>query len=113
MTTIERYHRLQHEYDHYNRRYKMLHSITIQKQDELDDLMNHMNELLVLLDERTNNSFEIGSSICVYDHGDHLTMPSMIESEKNEESDDDDPLLQRLKITKPSRLKSSTNQFFK
>jgi hypothetical protein len=97
----------------------MLHSITIQKRDELEHLSNHINQLLLSEDIsiKTDNQLQIGSSVCVYDHGDHSSMSPMISlgrfsSDEDEESDDDDPLLQRLKLTKPSRLKSSSRQFF-
>jgi len=119
MTTIHRYHRLRNEYDHYQRRHRMLHSITIQKRDELEHLSNHINQLLLSEDIsiKPDNQLHIGSSVCVYDHGDHSSMSPMISlgrfsSDEDEESDDDDPLLQRLKLTKPSRLKSSSRQFF-
>jgi hypothetical protein len=99
MTTIQRYHRLRNQYEHYERREKMLHSILIQKQDELENLIDYINQL------------QIQSSICVYDHGDHLSMPSMISLERfsmdEDDESDNDPLLQRLKLTKPSRLKTS------
>ncbi len=99
-TTIQRYYRLRNEYEHYERREKMLNSMVIQKRDELDNLINYINQL------------QIKSSACVYDHGDHLTMPSRILLEKLSIDDDDesdnDPLLQRLKLTKPSRLKTSS-----
>ncbi len=109
MTTIQRYHRLKNEYDHYNRRHKMLYSITVQKRDELENLINHINQLL-LLENRISVSFKTDNQ-CVYDHGDH---PSILSLEKfsfdEDEESDDDPLLQRLKLTKPSRLKSSSRQ---
>ncbi|UJR27861.1 hypothetical protein I4U23_009126 [Adineta vaga] len=119
ITTIQRYHRLRNEYEHYDRRYQMLHSITIQKQDELENLINYINQLLILVEDRRNISIRKNDSTnCVYDHGDHSTMSPLISIERystnrNEESDDDDddddPLLQRLKLTKPSRLKSSSS----
>jgi hypothetical protein len=111
MTTIQRYHRLRHEYDHYERRQKMLHSILTQKRDELENLMNHIN----LLEDKLSVDHKTEPSICIYDHGDHPTMPPLFSLENlpltdDDEESDNDPLLQRLKLTKPSRLKTSSRQ---
>ncbi len=109
MTTIQRYYRLKNEFDHYERRHKMLHSITLQKREELENLINHINQLLLLENKRTVALKT--DNRCVYDHGDH---PSILSLEKNfiddDEESDDDPLLQRLKLTKPTRLKFSSRQ---
>ncbi|CAF1276758.1 unnamed protein product [Rotaria sp. Silwood1] len=115
MTTLQRYYRLRNEYNHYKRRSKMLNSITIQKRDELENLINHINHLLLLENQmnisiQSNRQVEIKPYISIYDHGDHSSILPMASLEKyliEEESDDDDPLLQRLKLTKPSRLKNS------
>ncbi len=112
MTTIQRYHRLKTEYDHYERRHKMLYSISVQKQDELEKLINHISQLLSLENELTS-SIKTDRE-CVYDHGDHPSMPSIFSLEKfsfdEDEESDDDPLLQRLKLIKPTRLKTSSRQ---
>ncbi len=112
MTMIQRYHRLKNEYDHYQRRHKMLHSITLQKRDELENLINHIDQLLLLEDRRTV-SLKMDNR-CIHDHGDHPSMPSILSLEKilidDDEESDDDPLLQRLKLTKPTRLKLSSRQ---
>jgi len=95
MATIQRYHRLRNQYEHYERRKHMLDFIIIQKQDELNHLINYINQL------------NIKSSICVYDHGDNLSMSSRYSIHDDDESDNN-PLLQRLKLTKQSRLKTSS-----
>jgi len=112
MTTIQRYYRWKNEFDHYERRHQMLHSITLQKRDELEKLVNHINQLLLLENKRTVSLKT--NNRCVYDHGDHQSMPSILSLEKilidDDEESDDDPLLQRLKLTKPTRLKVSSRQ---
>ncbi|CAF0844077.1 unnamed protein product [Rotaria sordida] len=120
MTTLQRYNRLRNEYNHYKRRSKMLHSITIQKRDELENLINHINHLLLLENQmnisiQSNKQVQIESYFCTYDHGDHSSISPIISLEKfltyeESEDDDDDPLLQRLRLTKPSRLKTSSRQ---
>ncbi len=115
MTIIQRYHRLQNEYDHYERRHKMLYSITLQKRDELEKLINHINQLLSLEDAMPVSSKTTNQ--CVYDHGDHPSMSRILPLEKflldDDEESDDDPLLQRLKLTKPTRLKTSSRQLLR
>lgn len=120
MTTIQRYHRLKNEYDHYERRHRTLQSITLQKREEYEKLVNHINQLMLLEEKRT--VLARNTNQCVYDHGDHPSVPSMFSLEKylidtdteeqqeEEEESDDDPLLQRLKLTKPTRLKLSSRQ---
>ena len=119
MTTIQRHDRLKNEYDHYERRHRTLQSIACQKRDELEKLVNHINQLLLLEEKRTDPRRK--ENPCVYDHGDHPSMPSMFSLEKyvmdddneeqqEEEESDDDPLLQRLKLIKPTRLKLSSRQ---
>ncbi|CAM4743310.1 unnamed protein product [Rotaria magnacalcarata] len=119
MKTLQRYHRLRNEYDHHKRRHRMLHSITIQKRDELENLMIHINQLLLLEDQtnisiQPNTQLQIGPYFSLHDHGDHLPtrVPlervSTNEDKESDDDDDDDPLLRRLKLTKPSRLKTST-----
>ncbi|CAF2740090.1 unnamed protein product [Rotaria sp. Silwood2] len=118
MTTLQRYNHLRNEYNHYKRRFKMLHSIAIQKQDELKNSINHINHLLLLENQmnisiQPNKQVQIRPYFCIYDHGDHSYISPIVSLEKfliDEESDDDDPLLQRLKLTKPSRLKSSSRK---
>jgi hypothetical protein len=36
------------KFDHYERLHQMLHSITLQKRDELEKLVTHINQLLLL-----------------------------------------------------------------
>ena len=118
ITILQRYYRLRHEYEHYDRRHQMLQSITTQKQDELENLTHHIHQSLLILEDqriisiRKDEYFQRKPSTYVYDHGDHLTTSHLRSSEQpstgdDTQSDDDDPLLQRLKLTKPSRLKSS------
>jgi len=107
MTTIQRYHRLKTEYDHYERRHKMLYSISVQKQDELEKSINHINQLL-LLENKITSSIKTDDQ-CVYDHGDHSSIFSLKKySFDEDEESDNDPLLQRLKLTKPTRLNTSS-----
>ena len=114
MTTIQRYHRLKNEYDHYERRHKTLQTITSQKCDELENSVNHINRLLSL--EKKRNVSLRKEKQCVYDHGDHPSVPSIVRLERlsmdedEDEESEDDPLLQRLKLTKPTRLKLSSRQ---
>lgn len=109
MTSIHRYRRIRNEYDHYERRHKMLYSITLQKRDELENLINHINQLL-LLENKMTDSIKSNHQ-CVYDHGDHSSILSLKKfSFDHDEESDDDPLLQRLKLTKPIRLKTSSKQ---
>ena len=111
MTTIQRYHRVKNEYDHYERRHRMLHSITTQKRDELDHVIDHINQLLLLENRRTVSL--ISDNRCVYDHGDHpsiFSLENYLVSEKDDEESEDDALLERLKRTKPTRLKISSRQ---
>lgn len=114
MTTIQRYCRLKNEYDHYERRHKTLQTITSQKQDELENLVSHINRLLSL--EKKRNVSLRKEKQCVYDHGDHPSVPSTVGLEElstdEDEESEDDPLLQRLKLTKPTRLKLSSRQMF-
>lgn len=118
MTTIQQYHRLRNEYDHYHRRYRMLQSITIQKRDEFEHLMNHIYQLL-LVDDQMNISIqpkkklEVGQCFSGYDCGDHsllIPVETLCLNQNKESDDDDDPLLERLKQTRPSRLKTSSQQ---
>lgn len=108
-TSFQRYFRLKNEYDHYERRQTMLQLLTQQKRDELEHLIDHIRQLLLFEDQMTE------SSTCAYDHGDHLTMLSFQRYSTNfiddDEESEDDPLLQRLKLTKPSRLKNSIKEF--
>ena len=120
LTTMQRYHRLRSEYNHYKRRHNMLLSITTQKQDEHEHLTHHINQLLVLLENQANSSiqsneqYQIGSSIRVYDRGDYSKTLSTISLEAcstdEDEESDNDSLLQRLKLIKPGRLKTSSKQ---
>ena len=125
LATVQRYFRLQTEYDHYERREQMLQIITQQKRDELEHVMNHIHQLL-LFEENTMETdrsdptiARIDPSECVYDHGDHRAMVSLerYRSSLTDDDDDDesenDPLLQRLKFTRPSRLKTSTPHVYK
>ena len=154
---LQRYNHVQHEYDHYQRRYKMLHAITRQKRDELEHLMNSIRQLVlfedsITVDCRYRSSVHrthavclgagedgsddeslarlcrsIESTLCVYDRGDRLSMPSAMislegstsmfadddgEDDGDEETSENDPLLQRLKLTRPSRLKNASRSKF-
>ena len=124
LATVQRYFRLRTEYDHYERREQMLQIITQQKRDELEHVMNHIHQLL-LFEENTMETERLDTSIariepsqCVYDHGDHRAMISLERYRSSLTDDDDDesendPLLQRLKFTRPSRLKTSTPHVYK
>ena len=108
LTTIQRYNRLRNEYDHYERRYRMLNSITTQKRDELEKSLKHINQLL-----RVENQMSL-STENEHDHGDHISMPTffsfdnfLLNDDDDDDESEDDPLLQRLKFTRPTRLKSS------
>ena len=108
-TSVQRYVRLKNEYEHYERRQTMLQWLTQQKRDELEHLIDHIRQLLLFEEQMTE------SATCAYDHGDHLTMLSFQGYSTNFIDDDDDeseddPLLQRLKLTKPSRLKNSIRE---
>jgi hypothetical protein len=109
MMTIQRYYRLKNEYDHYDRRHRTLQTITSQKRDELENLVNHINGLLSL--EKKRNVSLKKEHQCIYDHGDQPSVPSIVCLEQlsmdEDEESEDDPLLQRLKLTKPTRLKLS------
>jgi dTDP-glucose pyrophosphorylase len=108
MTSIQRYHRLKNEYDHYERRHKLLYSITLQKRGELENLINHINQLLLLENKMTVSIKK--DHQCVYDHGDHSSIYSFEKCSFDEDEESNDPLLQRLKLTKPTRLKTSSRQ---
>ena len=112
MTTIQRYHRLKNEYDHYERREKMLDSITIQKRDELENLINHINQLLLIENHAVKTMINV-YMIMVIIHQCHREFSLEKFSIDEDEESDNDPLLQRLKLTKPSRLKTIIKTNFK
>jgi hypothetical protein len=135
LTTLQRSFRRHNEYEHYQHREHLLHIITQQKRDELEHVIDHINRLL-LEDERILDGHHRSLSTCAFDHGDHNgtivfePCTSMLTDENNDNNDRDDDdddaeeeeedededmsendsLLRRLKLTKPSRLKHSIDR---